>query len=356
MTNSPTTATPPGKLIRPLTSIRFFAASGVVLFHSGASYVSANRSIPAWIGTLLLNGYLGVTFFFVLSGFILQITYRGNLNLGKFWIARFARIYPVYLLAVLAMLPFVEFAGLRDLPQFFLIHRWRPNDVGGWSNWNMPSWTLSVEFFFYLCFPALSALAQRTDRIALWATIIAIIVFDAITTSSSLSDVRGAPFAWMRYVPLPALRLPEFVLGICAAELHVRQADWSFPFPSWLPAIILGGALCLSAASGLAVLATAMSAILIAAVASDRDSRFVRFLAAAPLVLLGGASYSLYLLHQPVHFAVAALVGHSKLLLAIQYPVLIGVSLLVFTFYEETMRERIRSWFGRRPSVISEIV
>jgi peptidoglycan/LPS O-acetylase OafA/YrhL len=50
-------------LVEPLTSIRFFAALSVVLFHSGASFVSASPHLPLFLKTLLMNGYSGVTFF-----------------------------------------------------------------------------------------------------------------------------------------------------------------------------------------------------------------------------------------------------------------------------------------------------
>jgi peptidoglycan/LPS O-acetylase OafA/YrhL len=128
----------------------------VVVFHSGASWASVNPHIPGPTKTLLLNGYVGGTFF-LLSGFILQITYRRKIGrpaeIQRFAVARFARLYPVYVLTVLAMLPFTTLAGWGDVPQFFLLHWWVPNGALGWTDWNMPSWTLSVEFFFYLCLP-----------------------------------------------------------------------------------------------------------------------------------------------------------------------------------------------------------
>ena len=69
-----------GKLIDSLTSIRFFAAMIVVTFHAGAGWALAMPSIPGVVSNFLLNGYVGVTLFFVLSGFILQIVYRGKFD------------------------------------------------------------------------------------------------------------------------------------------------------------------------------------------------------------------------------------------------------------------------------------
>lgn len=337
----------PVGLVKPLTSARFFAAAAVVLFHSGASWASANPSVPAPIQRLLLNGYLGVTFFFVLSGFVLHLTYRGRAGLGKFWVARIARIYPVYLLAVLAMLPFVTVSGWRDVPQFLGLHTW----VTGMSDWNMPTWTLSVEMFFYLCFPWLSRVVAAARDRSLVALIVAIVVFDFVTNASALSDTRSGFYVWMTHTPLPLLRLPEFVLGIAAAELH--QRGHRLPFPAWLPLIVLVAGVCSIAAAGVATLATAMSAAIIVTLAAEPDTRLARALSSRSLVLLGGASYALYLLHAPVHDAVVMAFGTSKAAVALQYPLMLALSVVVFRFYEEPAREWLRRLFGRKPSVMA---
>src|SRR5258708_9253144 len=77
-----------------LTSVRFFAAFHVVIFHFQAMQIFIG---PVWFQKLSSIGYVGVSFFFVLSGFILVYTYAGRpLVLKNFWRARFARIYPAY--------------------------------------------------------------------------------------------------------------------------------------------------------------------------------------------------------------------------------------------------------------------
>jgi len=344
-------------LIRPLTSIRFFAALAVVVYHSGAAFAAASPHIADPIKTLLLNGYLGVTFFFVLSGFILQLTYRGRIatsaQVRKFGIARFARLYPVYLLAVLAMLPFATVKGWADVPQFLLLHWWIPNGALGWNDWNMPTWTLSVEFFFYLCFPFMSRLAEKLRSRSLSASVVALLVFAAITGSSALIDNQFALFAWMKWTPVPLLRLPEFLIGVFVAELHLR--GHRLTIPAWPIALLLVAGLAVTASPRIAAFATAMSALLIAAIAGDQRSRFARVLSMRWLVLLGAASYALYLMHQPVHFAVLALLGSAKTVVVLQYPILIAVSIALFLFYEEPVREWIRKRIAMRPSANQEI-
>ena len=79
-----------------LTSLRFFAASYVLVFHSGGPTLSEFGRLPPLLDNFLMNGYLGVTFFFVLSGFILTYVYYGRLTTQKdrtrYAAARFARI------------------------------------------------------------------------------------------------------------------------------------------------------------------------------------------------------------------------------------------------------------------------
>ncbi|MGN6820032.1 MAG: acyltransferase family protein [Sphingomonas sp.] len=349
---------PAATLIRPLTGARFFAAAAVVVYHSGATWVASHPETPALVRSVLLNGYLGVTFFFVLSGFILHFTYRGGIAGAVAWrrygVARFARIYPTYLLALVAMAPFVHVRDLRDVPQFALLQWWPPVQVAHWSNWNMPAWTLSVECFFYCCFPLLSRGAARQPVPLLWTVIGVLWLFDLTTGSSAIMDGRQAWFDWMTVIPIPLLRLPEFVIGIAFAELHLRQGGGG-RVPAWLAALALLAVLGFGNARWVAGLATGLSALTIAAIAADRRSLLVRLLSARTVVLLGGASYALYLLHQPVHFAVARLLGGSKLMLAAQYPVLLIAAVAVFLFVEEPAREWIRARAGMKPSAIEPI-
>lgn len=344
-------------MIKPLTSIRFFAAMAVVLYHSGAGFAAASPHIPGPIKILLLNGYLGVTFFFVLSGFILQLTYRGRIATAKqvkrFGIARFARLYPVYLLTVLAMMPFATFTGWGDVPQFLLLHWWIPNGALGWNDWNMPTWTLSVEFFFYLCFPFLSRLTGTLGSGWVLGLIAVLLAFAAVTGSSALIDNQLALFAWMKWTPVPLLRLPEFLIGIFVAELHLR--GHRLRIPAWPIALLLVVGLALASSPRIAAFATAMSALLVMAIAGDQQSRFARALSVRWLVLLGAASYALYLMHQPVHFAALALLGSSKAMIALQYPILIAGSVALLLYYEEPAREWIRKRAAMKPSTGEEI-
>ena len=101
-----------------LTSLRFFAAFHVVIFHFQAMQIFIG---PAWFQKLSSIGYVGVSFFFVLSGFILVYTYAGRpIVLNNFWRARFARIYPSYAFSLLVTAPFFFYAVLTMNIPFFV--------------------------------------------------------------------------------------------------------------------------------------------------------------------------------------------------------------------------------------------
>src|SRR3974390_512725 len=147
-----------------VTSLRFFAAIHVALFHLDAMHVLQGSS---WLKSLAGIGYVGVSFFFVLSGFILVYTYAGRqIELKDFWQTRFARIYPAYLFSLLLTfpffywgvhhfhVPFFEFAERHFLLSSFLVlsllQAWVPAAA---LAWNAVAWSLSVEAFFYAVFP-----------------------------------------------------------------------------------------------------------------------------------------------------------------------------------------------------------
>src|ERR1700747_3770579 len=164
--------------LHSITSLRFFAALHVVLFHMRVIGILSGG--PWWYQNFASIGYVGVNFFFVLSGFILVYTYEGpELNARNFWWARFARIYPAYLLSLIVAAPFFLFA-LRhlDLPFYAwtkqhtfwactltlsLLQAWAPEAA---LTWNSVCWSLSVEAFFYFSCYAPENLPQP---VWLWA-------------------------------------------------------------------------------------------------------------------------------------------------------------------------------------------
>ncbi len=346
--------------IKALTSLRFFAASYVLLFHSGGPTISASSLAPTPLKNFFANGYLGVSFFFVLSGFILTYVYQGKLatrgEIATFALARFARVYPVYLLSLVAMTPFVAPGWLLgDFPQFFALQSWLSQHIAGSagvSNWNMQSWTLSVELFFYICFPFVLRLMAGMDRSRLMALLFLLCSVIIAGRLSACVDTKSFLFGWMDFTPVPLLRTPEFLLGMLLCLLRGKIGTHSrFAFVGVLAAIPI--LLCLTSSLWIAPFATLFFAALIFLTPTSPDAgKIAKFLASDTMVLLGGASYSLYLLQLPIHSIVMALTpqSHEWVGRALYFPILLVASVLVFLFYEEPLRRRIKNLVTAAPN------
>ncbi len=210
--------------LKPLTSLRFFAAAWVVVFHY---WPALGVALPAFVA----KGYLGVELFFVLSGFILCHVYlaqtgEGRFHYGKFLWARLARVYPLHLatllgvgalgLGALALGLAVDpnVLSLQALPaNLLLVHAWGLSPVSGW---NHPSWSISAEWFAYLSFPAFAWAAWRLRRrpqLALAGAIIFLFALYAGFEAVAGFPLTKATIAW------GALRIvPCFAFG-CAVYL-----------------------------------------------------------------------------------------------------------------------------------------
>ncbi len=200
-----------------LTTLRFPAAFAIVLFH-----FLVYTPCPQWIW----EGFgSGVAFFYVLSGFILYYNYADLADRGFFWLARFARIWPVHLFCLaltFGLIPFRSLDGHASWPttlpaNILLLHAWLPFQ-GSVLSFNGVSWSLSVEAFFYLCFPwLLSAMKSRGPAPLLAGSFVLALV---VVLFSVIFLPRQAAFVW----PFnPATRLFEFVLGMATCRWWMRE-------------------------------------------------------------------------------------------------------------------------------------
>jgi peptidoglycan/LPS O-acetylase OafA/YrhL len=277
--------------------MRFLAAMAVFGLH-----VSTLAPL-SHVARLLGAGDTGVSFFFVLSGFVLAWSYRPQRTARQFYRRRVARIYPVYLvaLALAAALAILDGSHLRATDALSLagVQSWVPSTrvfygvAGG-------AWSLSDEAFFYLCFPALIVAAERLDdrgrRRAMAGCVL----------GTWLVALAGSPLHalgfWLHYIAPPA-RLLEFALGILLA-LSVRDGAWPrVPFRRALAFAV--AAYCATPFLPIAYLRDAgytliPYTLLIGAAATwELDGRTTVF--ARPAAQhLGAWSYSFYLVHQTV--------------------------------------------------------
>ena len=356
--------------LKALTSLRFFAALYVVLFHMRVTGELAGG--PWWYQNFASIGYIGVNCFFVLSGFILVYTYTDPvLDAPRFWQARFARIYPAYALSLALSAPlFFLIVHRGDIPFFawssqhlflaclltvLLLQAWVPQ---GALTWNPVCWSLSVEAFFYLSFPALLPWCRRRSSARLIGTLagvalvsLGLSVFYVVGHPDGIDKVNSqeTTLLWKNVLSFnPVARLPEFVVGMLAGALFLRG---KIGRGAALP-LVMGGMLVLVI---LTVLVGAIPTPLISAgFLSPAFAAIILGLALRPhwaavlevkwLVILGEASYSLYLLHSMVLNDIynrwPALPHWTRVGLAIGGS--IAAALLCFYFVEKPGRNLLR--------------
>ena len=294
-----------GANIKPLTSLRFFAAIWVVLFHYWQHL--AGPAAPA----VVEKGYLGVELFFTLSGFILCHVYLssvgdGRFKYGSFLWARLARVYPLHL-ATLAGMGLM--AGVGLLAGFQVdpnILSWRSLSANltltqAWglapvAAWNHPSWSISAEWFAYLTFPlfAWAALKMRQrPYMAMGAALLFLLSLNLVFQNLAGFSLTHATIAW------GALRIvPCFALG-CATYLVWRSEAAHRRTEAVIGASLFGAAIVIGAQFGApdAVIVAGFAGLILSlAKLGASGSR----IASQPFfVYLGEISYSVYMVCIP---------------------------------------------------------
>jgi len=352
-----------------LTGLRCFAALNIVFFHF---------SNPEWFGILapIVNaGYASVSFFILLSGFVLAYNYApraraGELDKVRFWEARFTRLYPIYFLSLLLswkVLP-LEYAA-HTHAMFWWGMTLTPLLLQGWvpalaTFLNTPAWTMSAESFYYLLFPWM-ARWKRPERLAphlakmflVWmiglipGTLYVIYNPDGIAHPDRWS--WGPWLQALKYTPLP--HLASFVFGVLLAsvdsfierESRLRVALGVFGFVTTFTILSLAAHLPYAILHD-GLLMPFFGCMILGLSGNNWLSAGFSF---RPLVFVGEASYCLYLLH----FNLWNLIHDSHILnrlgLArfdpwISYALLIAMAVLALHFVEKPAQRLLRKWMS----------
>lgn len=235
----------------------------------------------------------------------------------EYFVARFARIYPLYILMLFYFVVRQHAFG-ESIDGWWrnalAVQAWDPNLAHAYS-FDPPSWSLSVEFFLYACFPLLVPLLARLRRPrttllvagAVAAEMLVLAGLFAITGGGSLPwEDPDSAHRWLYRMPLT--RLGDFTLGILAALLYMQTRERGLLERLGQP-LVLGSML---AAVGLMawpellfsswswdVAYAIPAAVFIFGLASAPASLAARALSLPFVVLLGEASYAFYLVHSP---------------------------------------------------------
>ena len=355
---------PRGRLprVESLTGLRWWAAFFVFCHHM-------TQLAPLPIFDFLKYGTSGVTFFFVLSGFVLTWSSRPGTKISTFYRRRFARIFPLYFLTlVAAIFVFYRFeppAGMSWIkPVSVTVLVLSGLLLQGWSNnptilygGNPAGWTLSVEAFFYAYFPFVWRATQKLKVAGGLILCVAVVVAGGAYRLALFHYKADVPV-----LPQPVLHSVAFLFGIGLA-ISLRSG-WKPRIPVWFAFLVTGGGLYLlwysahhptqipgAVTMGLCQkeVLTLLYGFLILAVAA-RDMRGGRsVLRSKPLVKLGQWSYAFYLVHATILYAIkeyhgiAGPIGWSNLTWYAGVCALsIFASALLYEFVEHPLERKLR--------------
>lgn len=419
-------AAAPAEALPALTGLRAIAALAVLLAHGAGLILKFQASSIGWVYWLEQGAGFGMTLFFVLSGFVIHYNYRTIVTankiagIGWFIWARFARLYPLFFLMLIIDILFGhnfykymagepnEFSDIvRALPYYLTFTQsWvylpleRYSLIYAIGVATPLTWSISTEWFFYLCYPFFAGLLLKLRRPG--TTILFMLLCAAVWVGFAVGFVRGETLLnkwavihfgemagvvdgqastlqdsfrrWLIYFS-PYARIGEFVLGCLTCQLYLlmqgrevgsgervlgRILTWaavaSLPVATHLLYRPQGGYstvpdLVLAALSnnfGLAPTAALMIFCM-----ARYSGVLARLLGSAPMVGIGEASYSIYLLHFPILAMIGSYVAYELPMtaaniafqlarLGLLMAVIVGLALAVSTYIEAPSRRWMR--------------
>lgn len=359
--------------ISSLTGIRALAAFLVLFLH-------ADQNIPIGITHIgvMSRGYLGVDLFFLLSGFILTYVYFDTMErpsgrkFAIFMWHRFIRLYPVHI-AVLAALVIVvlgtERLGLNlrspeaftfgALPwQVLLVHAWGVTEQ---VSWNVPSWSISAEWFAYLCFPLVAVGLGRVLDLRLLLAIAAA----SLGTAALIFSMAGWGLSGAWIAPSALVRIAgSFVCGaaLCRYAVLRDALERKSTFNDAAAMIALAAFLVLPSFGAPDFALIALLAVFISTLAMSSGVT-ARLFSLAAMVWLGEISYSLYLVHFPVLRALSIVFKPDRLaamgpvaaigVYCLSIGICVAVAAALYYLVERPLRIRLRNAVGEMPNSVA---
>jgi peptidoglycan/LPS O-acetylase OafA/YrhL len=359
----------------------------MILFHHTKHRFAVS---PMWLSELPLNH--GVSFFFVLSGFILTYSYPSfscSKDVMRFFVARVARLWPVHLFSLLVLFVALPLSALgpqspelwQVMPfNLLMVHAWVPLKAFYFSL-NAVSWSVSDEWFFYLCFPVLIQNWENTwPRKLLLASVLIgfmIVLGNWLGLPGYSAGQEGLTTQSLVYVN-PIARLFEFVLGMTGiilwrriqsgpslSVLRATSAElvavgltiyWMIRQPMKEVPFSLAGQ---TGAEWLGHSGSCIAFALLIPILAHGRGLLARALSIGVLVTLGEISYSIYMLHQVVLRIIDARIPSmamnlSAARMSMLWILFIAVAYCVWRFIEIPARQgMLRAW-DRRASRTKE--
>jgi len=301
--------------IPQLTITRFIASISIVILHFGLFSYPMNTSLLSPFGGDLVAA---MSYFFILSGFILVIsTVRKGIlpetiDCHFFWIRRAARILPMYLFALIIFF-FINFSYDPSIPlkwqiqsyihSVFLLQSWKYKMA---LDINYPSWSLSVEAFFYFIFPWLYTNLYRLSNKKL--LIVSTVAWALNLYLFIALKEEHVPVNFLNFFPL--LHVATFLTGMCFGLIFIRNYTWLDKVGKkyiHLATILTSLILIYTSYKNYDFHSYQHNGLfspyylLIIYSFSLIKGKLARFLSLKPFIFLGSISYSFYILQYPTY-------------------------------------------------------
>ena len=328
--------------ITQITFTRFLAAMAIVISHFNKDMFLYQID---YISNIFLKANVGVSYFFILSGFIMIVAYhkKDRINYFDYYKNRFARIYPLYVLGLLLYL-ITRYSGFSFYKAFLYLlglQSWIPGEA---MILNFPGWSISVEFLFYLIFPLLYNHFYSKGNKSVWV-ITAIIwmvtqVFCSLYAGSLYYEGPHTESHELLYY-FPLMHINEFLVGNLAGLFFVKnhkQKNYDVPVIVIFLLILLALIFVpLFYHNGLMALLFIPLIILI----SKNNGTLTRIFSLKPLEYLGEASYAVYITHIPVLYILREILEQYNLGIDTIFWMYMGVlmitSALFYQFIEHSL-------------------
>ena len=344
-------------MLNSLTSLRFFFALAVFLSH--LTFVQTDLKWYNWLkNKVFFEGYVGVGFFFILSGFVLALNYQKkiinnpNFSFKNFYIARIARIYPLHVLMFAVMIPYVIIHQLfgwdKAVLNFFLLQSFIP-DKAYYFTINNVSWSISTEFFFYLMFPFYVIWLYKFKwlKYALFALTIPLLIYFEPKIAGNGNLEKGI------YYINPIVRSLDFILGIILCQVYQSIKDK--PISYLKGSIFEFGALALligffaihediqrAFRYGIYYWIPILCIVMVFAL---QKGFFSRILQNRVLVYLGEISFGFYMIHMAVikygNYIVPQ--GNDFIKIGVYFIIALILSVLCFEYFEKPLAKKIKN-------------
>lgn len=354
--------------IEQLTFTRFVAALLIVVFHFGSGSMHFTNEYTQF---LFKQANIGVSYFFILSGFVMIIAYhkKAKVNFMDYMVNRFARIYPVYLLAILCLLFLIVVSGQFNFTEFilnlFMVQTWVPGQA---LVFNIPAWSLSVELVFYALFPFLYN--RFYSKISFNKLIVPIILFWLISQVLFHYLINQTTFIDLFYSSKdvmyhPVFHLNEFVIGNLAGLYFVKKSTETKNYDVHIIALVILSLIALKFPIGLSyhngLLAVLFIPIII--LLSLNNGFITKLFNKKAFIFLGEISYGLYILQFIVWMYISdyrlnKYFGLDKaedflFCFFLRLAILVGISALSYLYIETPIRNKIKSYANRKKQHIN---